>query len=120
MTVGLRHQRRRLTPPVSAPSWSSSLVHMSEPGRVTVSSSNPPRSDMIVALAFVAVPPPSFSGVPLSEMGPLVIDKGKEVSFPFNSGPSNTVGQQCAISPLGTSGIPSCFILTGEFISIIE
>lgn len=68
------------------------------------------RSDTVVALSSMAVPPPSILGVPLSEIGLdlLVTDKRNEISFLFSSGPSSPVGHaildRYIVMPLVTSG----------------
>lgn len=64
---------------------SSVPVNLLESGRMATSAAAPPLADANMITVSLLVALPSLSGVPIYEvgLGLLVIDKGKEVSFPL-------------------------------------
>lgn len=86
-----------------------------EPRRVAALTANLSQSNTNMILGYLTVPLPSISGVPIFKTGIvlLVTNKGKEVLFPFNAGPSCLVGKaimdQHDVLPLVTSSDPPMF-----------
>lgn len=87
-----------------------------EPRRVAALTANLSWSDINVIPASLTMPLPSISGVPIFEtgLGLLVTNKGKEVLFPFNAGPSSPVSKaimdQHDVLPLVRSSDPPMFL----------